>query len=218
MPLQQALAGLPSLEGSPLLSGRGADESSSESNAGTSSSLTNLLQFVGEDLELPLEGVYVGDGIPPVPEKLAAKIRWREFIELGELLPEFWTVKGEDGEPSRETKAQRTRKVTNIFTWLQCFGTYVSVRATKAPHLVPELMAYMTTIVRVNQDYVGLAWVRYDVAFSRQAALTNNISDELYTMCFTGMASETKRCEFCFATSHTIPIVSVPNGVTPTQT
>ena len=204
MPPRQALVGLPLLERSQLPSGGVADDSSTGSKKGTSSSsisLTNLLQFVGEDLKLPSEGVYVGDGIPPVPEKLAAKIRRGEFIELGELLPEFWTVKGEDGDPSREQKLGEPVK-------LQCFGTYVSVRATKAPHLVPELMAYMTTIVCVSQDYACLAWVRYDAAFRRQAALTNNlrwsvINSTLYTMCFTGMASETKRCEVCFATSHT---------------
>ena len=39
----------------------------------SSISLTNLLQFVGEDLKLPSEGGYVGDGIP---EKLAAKIHF----------------------------------------------------------------------------------------------------------------------------------------------
>ncbi len=60
----------------------------------------------------------------------------------------------------------------------------------------------------VSQDFVGLAWVRYDAAFRRQAALTGNtrwlvINSTLYTMCFTGQATNTKRCELCFATSHT---------------
>ncbi len=46
-------------------------------------------------------------------------------------------------------------------------------------------------IVRVSQDFVGLAWVRYDAAFRRQEALTGNtqwsvINSTLYTMCFTG--------------------------------
>ena len=68
-------------------------------------------------------------------------------------------------------------------------------------------MAYMATIVRVSQDYAGLAWVRYDAAFQRQAALTNNvrwsvINPTLYTTCFTGKVSTTKRCELCFASTH----------------
>ena len=80
--------------------------------------------------------------------------------------------------------------------------------SVRALHLVPELTAYMTTIICVSQGYAGLAWVRYDATFRRQAALTNNlcwsmINSTLYTMCFTGMAFQTKRCKLCFATSHT---------------
>ena len=156
---------------------------------------------------MPDSGVYLGEGLPPVPDKLAAKIRRGEFVEMGELLPEFWSpTKGEE-ESSKETKGRKSRKVTDIFTWIQCFCAYVSVRATQAPHLIPELMAYMATIVRVSQDYAGLAWVRYDVGFRRQAALTKNvrwsvINSTLYTMCFTGKASTTERCELCFASTH----------------
>ncbi len=63
-------------------------------------------------------------------------------------------------------------------------------------------MAYMTTIVRVSQDYAGLAWFRYDAAFCCQAALIGNtrwsvINPTLYTMCFTGKAAAQKRCELC---------------------
>ena len=34
----------------------------------------------------------MGDGIPPVPVKLAARIRKGEFIDMGELLPKFWST------------------------------------------------------------------------------------------------------------------------------
>ena len=165
--------------------------------------LANLLPHTHHSLRH-----HIGDGIPPVPDKIAVKIRKGEFIEMGELLPEFWSPRGDDNESSRENKSRKSRKVTDIFTWLQCFGAYVSVRAPPAPHLIPELMAYMATIVRVSQDFSGLAWVRYDTAFRRQAALARNdrwsiINSTLYTMCFTGLASSTTRCELCFASSHT---------------
>ncbi len=69
-------------------------------------------------------------------------------------------------------------------------------------------MAYQTTILRVSQDFAGLAWVRYDQAYRRQAALTGHtkwsvINSTVYTMCFTGLASVRKRCELCLATTHT---------------
>ena len=127
---------------------------------------------------------------------------------MGELLPEFWSShREEDIEGKHEVKVRRSRKVTDIFTWLQCFGSYVSVRAQHTPSLIPELMAYMAAIVRVSQDYAGLAWVRYDAAYQRQAALTGNthwstINSTLYTICFTGRATATPRCELCFATIH----------------
>lgn len=65
----------------------------------------NLLPFAISALRHPSEGVYLGDGIPHVAEKLAIKIRNEDFIEMGELLPEFWSPsKGEEGDASREIK------------------------------------------------------------------------------------------------------------------
>ena len=79
---------------------------------------------------------------------------------MEELLPEFWSShREEDIEGKHEVKVRRSRKVTDIFTWLQCFASYVSVRAQHTLSVILELMAYMAAIVRVSQDYAGLAWV-----------------------------------------------------------
>ena len=112
----------------------------------------------------------------PVPHKLAERIRRWEYVDMGELLPEFWVSSKteDDAGAKRGAQTRRTRKVTDIFTWLQCYGTYVSVLGRHTPEAIPELLAYMGTIVRVSQDFQGLAWVRYDAGFRRQAALTNN--------------------------------------------
>ena len=207
MPPAASLAAIPRVEGGhpegPLTPKPDSQDTS------IAAMLSNLLPLANSSLQQPSGGVYMGDGIPPVPAKLAARIRRGEFVEMGELLPEFWSGPREDDtDPRRETKARRSRKVVDIHTWVQCFSTYVATRAVQAPQLIPELMAYLATIVRVSQDYTGLAWVRYDAAFRRQAALTGNtrwsvINSTLYTMCFTGMATATKRCELCFATTHT---------------
>ena len=100
------------------------------------------------------EGVYVGEGIPPVPMRLAAKSRRGEFTDMGELLTEFWSMPCEE-DPKQEAKSRRSQKVTDIFTWLQCFMTYVSVLAPQQPWRIPKLMAYMANIVQVSQDCVG---------------------------------------------------------------
>ena len=101
------------------------------------------------------------------------------------------------------------KQVTDFQTWLQCFAVYCSILGSHDPTCFPELMAYLITIARVSQDYTGLAWVRYDAAFRRQAAITGNrkwsqINPSLYSICFTGRAQETKRCELCLSISHPV--------------
>lgn len=93
--------------------------------------------------------MYVGDGLPPVPAKIAAKIgRW-EFIEMYELLPEFWTQKGDEmaSKTSTSSRAKAKRWVHDINVWLQCFALYVSVMSNKSLQHIPELMAYMVNIL-----------------------------------------------------------------------
>jgi hypothetical protein len=98
-------------------------------------------------------------------------------------------------------RSRSPRKVMDICTWVQCFSSYV---APQAPELIPEFMAYLSTIVRVSQDFTRISWVRYDAGFRRQAALTGHtrwlvINPTLNTTCFVWMAAATKRCELCLA-------------------
>lgn len=91
--------------------------------------------------------------------------------------------------------------------WLQCFTIYVGVMLSKHPEAVPELMSYMVSIVRASEDYDGLAWVRYDAAYRRQAAANRNskwsqINRSLFLLCFTGKAQVAKRCDLCLSASH----------------
>ena len=60
----------------------------------------------------------MGDGIPSVPEKIAANIRKGEFVEMGELLSKFWFPR-EDGDSGRETKVRRR---LFIFSRCICLG------------------------------------------------------------------------------------------------
>ena len=203
MPSGHLLGSIPRIEGAtsptdPPGSARG--------DVPVSATMANLLPSASPALARPSGGVYMGEGISPVPARLAERICQGEYVDMGELLPEFWS--GQKDETMREARSRRTRKVADIFTWLQSFGSYMVVRASGVPELVPELMAYQATIIRVSQDFAGQAWVRYDQAYRRQAALTGHTrwsvtNATLYTMCFTGMATVQKRCELCLATSHT---------------
>ena len=63
---------------------------------------------------------------------------------MGELLPEFWAGLK---EARKEGKVHRNRKVTDIYTWLQCFGTYVAVRA-------PYITSYYCNYSRAHGPYI----------------------------------------------------------------
>ena len=67
-------------------------------------------------------GVYVGAGLSLVSYKLAQRIRQWEYIDMAELLPEVQLFGGaEDGR-----SGNRRPTVTDILTWIQCFGICVS--------------------------------------------------------------------------------------------
>ena len=112
-----------------------------------------LLQVQVAQPGLP-EGVYIGEGVVPIPRKLAEKIwRW-EFMDMGELLPECWGSQG---------RGNRDLFIGGGGRYLQCFTSYVSVQDSQHPEAIPELMAYMSMIVRSSQDFKDLVWLRYGV-------------------------------------------------------
>lgn len=97
--------------------------------------LCNLLPTLGQSREsAATTGIYVGE---PVPAKLAEKITHWEFVEMAELLPEFWASpapKESGSNPgTKQGTSRRRRAVTDIATWIQCFATYVSVMSTTHP-------------------------------------------------------------------------------------
>lgn len=158
-------------------------------------------------------GLFLGDGVLPLPQKLMKKIRALEFIEMRELLPEEWLGSLEDGDNAEHhsccNSASRKRKppVTNIFSWMQGYASLVGALATVYPAKVPELMAYQTTILRCYRDFEGAAWAQYDRAYRRQAALSKDlnwsrINTTLYSLCFAGRAKRGKVCTHCLSNNH----------------
>ena len=155
-------------------------------------------------------GVYIGEGMTAVPKRLAEKIwRW-EFVDMGELLPDGWAQgKSEEGAGSSLALTRMKRQVTDVNTWVQCFAVYTSVHSRKHPEVVPELLAYMVSIMKAGSKYAGLAWVLYDSAYRRQAASTENrkwssVNPSLYSVCFTGKALSGPRCSLCASAEHVV--------------
>ena len=173
--------------------------------------LCNLLPSMSQsEVHYLAAGIYMGEGLLTVPAKLAEKITKWEFVDMAELLPEFWSLSPKDlgtNTPPRQNNPRCKRAITDIATWIQCFATYVSVMSTPHPQSVPELLAYLIFILRASQDFRGLAWVTYDAVFRRQAFITGNrlcskVNPSLYSICFSGVARTEVRIELCLSLSH----------------
>ena len=103
---------------------------------------------------------------------------------------------------------RRPRSPTLLFTWLQAYASLVGALSTAYPSKVLQFMVYQSTIIRCYKDFESPAWVQYDRAFCRQAAVLKNlecsqVNTMLYSLCF---ASEAKRCSICayrFSDNHT---------------
>ena len=116
----------------------------------------NLLPTGGGRPRADKRGVYVGEALPPVPRKLADKIQAWEFIEMTELLPEFWAQKLEEKEGQYgSSSSRRKRPVTDLKTWLQCFAIYVGMLLAKRPEAVPELVSYMVAIIPLQKTMLA---------------------------------------------------------------
>ena len=159
-----------------------------------------------ELLPLLLEAsAQVADGLPPLPQKIRARILKGEFVAMHELLPECFAEAGEASKPGARTRAKK--RVQEMTAWLQCFATYVGILGPAKPTLIPQLMAYMATIIRASQEFEGSAWAIYDDTYRRQAAASGNwqwarVDPSLYSVCFTGKAKRAGRCERCLSAAH----------------
>ena len=156
---------------------------------------------------LPAGGV-MGEGLMPVPEKIRRKIVNLEFVEMRDLMPESWLR--DDEEVAKNVLSLPRRKsapMTNILLWVQCFAGIVGVFSTQYAQVVPELMAYMATIVKCSRDFEGVAWAQYDGAYRRQMAQTKDLrwsrlNPTLFSLCFAGKAKRNIVCSHCLSDNH----------------
>ena len=115
--------------------------------------------------------------------------------------------RGPQGESSSGSKNTR-REIPDILSWLQCFGIYISVMASKFPERVPNMLAYQTTLVREARRCGGNGWMAYDTAFRQQAATDphcdwSKLNNSLYPVTFMAQASgRGKCCPHCLESDH----------------
>ena len=151
---------------------------------------------------LPAGGLH-GEGMLPIPEKVVKKILELAFVD--------GRPHADEGSLSVEERFNTLADgsgITDVGQWVQCFAGLVSVLSTKYPQAVPELMAYMATIVKCSRDYHGVAWAQYDRGFRKQMATLRDlrwsrINPTLFSLCFSGKAKRNTMCNWCLAESPT---------------
>ena len=144
-----------------------------------------------------------------LPPRLVKKILNLEYVDIAELLPEYWELDESEshccgGQPSRSS---RRGPITNILVWLDGYSSLVSVLCSAYPHKFHHFMAYQRTIIRAHRRFVGDRWVIYDASYRRAAAHRKSLDwgikdQELYSETFTGRAKAIDSCSTCLSELH----------------
>ncbi len=120
------------------------------------------------------------------------RIRKGKFVSFDKLLPsspDLPPVPTTKREPSAP-KQTRTRRVTDLTTWLEAWNVFLLVRIHSAPHSALELAKYQALICRLFSGYPAAPCLRYDELF-RQAAARNpllpwdELKEDLLVWCVT---------------------------------
>ncbi len=159
----------------------------------------------------------VGEGLPPVPAKLVGKILRGEFVDMAELLRDNIEADRRRNaiDPSHSCGAgglggtrPARREIPDILSWIQCFGVYICVVASKHPEKVPQLLAYQTMLIREARRCGGSGWTGYDTMFRLQAASDKGVdwsklNSSLYATTFLAQQNgRGKTCHYCLETDH----------------
>lgn len=155
----------------------------------------------------------LGEGLPPVPAKLASKIRRGEYVDMAELLRDNMEL--ERRRDTREVSSNafglnqqpNRREVPDLLSWVQCFGMYAAVLSSSYPERVQELYAYQTMIVREARRCGGKGWLSYDQMFRQHAAVRatdwSKLNNSLYATTFLQQQNGRGRtCVHCMETNH----------------
>ncbi len=133
--------------------------------------------LVGEGSDL----VYVANGLPPIPKKIFEKIKNWQYVNLVELSTK--SAKGREEERQflqqcdgkvlliqlMENIKRKSTEFYDIISWVEAYGTLVAIAGKSDSASIPELMAYMSKVIRAARVR-GSQWQEYDRAYRRKAA------------------------------------------------
>ncbi len=116
----------------------------------------------------------LSEGLAPILVQLVAKIQWGEFVDMAELLRDNLEAIHRGALPEQLTLPHQPRhsrrKVPDLLSWVQCFGTYMAIVATKHLQWIKQLLAYQTLIAQEAKRCGGKGWLAYDSMFCQQVA------------------------------------------------
>ena len=104
----------------------------------------------------PATVMFMGAGLPPVPQKLVLRIQAGEYVDMAELLPDWLGInEGPPVDGDKEDKKQKRRQVSNILEWIQCYSIYMAVWTQKFSRKIQDMLGYQALIVEARMEYEG---------------------------------------------------------------
>ena len=130
----------------------------------------------------------VGPGYSPIPEKLVTKIRTGQFIDLADLLAE--NLKGRETEPQTyldgrllvTSSKNRIQEITDIVTWIEAFTVYLWILCSAHPSRWQDMTQCKLLILKTSRQFPGKAWLHYDIAFCKDAAVSGLVDWSLMNL------------------------------------
>ena len=110
--------------------------------------------------------------------------------------------------PSGGQPSQSQREVSDILSWIQCFGVYACIVANSHPEKLQQLLAYQTMLVREARRCGRTGWQAYDTMFRQQVANDphadwSKLNSSLYSVTFQAYQNgRGKTCLHCLETDH----------------
>ena len=144
--------------------------------------------------------------LPPIPDKIRAKIIRGEFIDLSTLLPgNLLHAATQKREPHDHARSSRSYKqaveITDFTAWLEAWSSDASVVASYFPTAAPRMFQCQQFLAGKSWKFKLNAWLQYDTEFRLRLSLSKSlrfeaVNSELWATCFP--ADSLVQCQSCF--------------------
>ena len=119
-------------------------------------------QSGGGDIEAPPT-----PSLPPIADKIRAKIIRGEFIDLSTLLPgnllHAATRKREPHDHARSSRSYKQAvEITDFTAWLEAWSSYASVVASYFPMVAPRMFQWQQFLAGKSRKFKLNAWLQND--------------------------------------------------------